>query len=611
MPATAHKTNEDIMTNTQESPGAAADQADMAQKWAALAEQSQRVVQAFTERQAETGGFSMVDAQGISRAFLEMMTKMMSDPAKLAEAQMNLLQQSMQLWQATAQRMLGQEAGTVAEPAKGDRRFKHEDWNQELVFDYIKQSYLLTSRWVQSAVGDVEGLEPSDKAKVDFYTRQFLSAMAPSNFAITNPAVLRKTTESGGENLVKGLENLLKDLERGKGRLQISMTDEAAFEVGKNVAATPGKVVFQNEMMQLIQYAPSTEQVQKQPLLFVPPWINKFYVMDLQPKNSLIRWIVDQGHTLFVISWVNPRRDLSDKDFEDYMLEGPLAALDAIEQATGEREVNVLGFCIGGILMVATLAYLAAKGDRRINSATFLATMVDLQDVGEVSVFIDEEQLASLEKHVGEKGYLEGHHMAEMFNMMRENDLIWSFVVNNYLLGRDPMPFDLLYWNADSTRLPATMLVTYLRKVYQDNGLMKPGHLVLDGVPIDIGKIETPCYFLATKDDHIAPWVSSYPATQGLGGPVRFVLGASGHIAGVINPPVANKYCYWTNADTPDAPADWFAGAERHEGSWWQDWGSWLAERSGPMVAARHPGDGKLAPIEDAPGSYVKVRVPE
>ena len=583
----------------------------MAAKWAALAEKSQRVVQAFAERQADEGGFSIVDTQSVSRAFMDLMAKMASDPVKLAEAQMRLWQDSVQLWQAMAQRMMGQPAAALAEPEKGDRRFKDQSWNEELAFDYIKQSYLLTSRWVQSTVGGVDGLDPKNKEKVDFYTRQFLSALSPSNFAMTNPAVLKKTTESGGENLLHGLENLLDDLERGRGRLKISMTDDAAFEVGKNVAASPGKVIFQNELMQLIQYEPTTGTAHKRPLLFVPPWINKFYVMDLQPKNSLIKWAVDQGHTLFVISWINPRKELAHKDFEDYMREGPLAALDAVQQATGEREINVLGFCIGGILMVATLAYLAAKGDKRVNSATFLATMVDLQDVGEVSVFIDEEQLRSLEAHVGEKGYLEGHHMADMFNMMRENDLIWSFVVNNYLMGRDPMPFDLLYWNSDSTRLPATMLVTYLKKIYRDNGLMKPGHLVLDGEPIDIDKIKTPTYVLCTKDDHIAPWVSSYPMTRRFAGPVRFVLGASGHIAGVVNPPAANKYCYWTNSKAPATPAEWFDGAERHEGSWWPDWGRWLARKGGPKVPARVPGDGKLKPLEDAPGSYVKVRLSE
>jgi polyhydroxyalkanoate synthase len=599
------------MADPRHSRHNAPDQDELARKWGALAERSQRLVQGFAERQSVESGFSVADPKAVMRAFAELGVKMMADPVKLAEAQMQLWQDSIRLWQATAQRMMGEEAEPVAEPQRGDRRFRDEAWNEQVLFDYIKQSYLLTSRWVQGLVGEVEGLDPRSREKVDFYTRQVLSAAAPSNFALTNPAVLRKAADSGGENLVKGLENLLGDLERGKGRLQISMTDPAAFEVGRNVAASPGNVIYQNELMQLIQYAPSSETVHQSPLLFVPPWINKFYVMDLQPKNSLIKWAVDQGHTLFVISWVNPRKDLAHKSFEDYMREGPLAALDAIEQAAGESKVNILGFCIGGILVVATLAYLAATGDDRIKSATFLATMVDFRDVGEVSVFIDEEQLQALEQHVAEKGYLEGHHMADMFNMMRENDLIWSFVVNNYLMGRDPMPFDLLYWNSDSTRLPATMLAYYLRKVYQENGLMTPGGLELGGVPIDVRRIETPTYFLCTKEDHIAPWRSGYPATQAFAGPVRFVLGGSGHIAGVINPPAARKYCYWTNGKLLHDPDQWLAKAKRHEGSWWLDWGKWLAKHGGPKVPARRPGDGALVPLEDAPGSYVKVRASE
>ena len=599
------------MTEQKHGGEATPDPAEMAQKWAALAKQSQKIVQGFMERQSHGEGYSISDPSVVGRAFVEMTTRMMRDPAKFAEAQLRLWQDSLSLWQNTQRRLMGEAVEPIVAPERGDRRFKDKAWDEELVFDYIKQSYLLSANWMRGLVGDVEGLDAKDKEKVDFYTRQFLSAAAPSNFVLTNPAVLRRTRETSGENLLKGLQNLLDDMERGEGRMKISMTDMAAFEVGKNVAATPGKVIYQNELMQLLQYAPASDRVHKRPLLIVPPWINKFYVLDLQPKNSLIKWLVDQGHTLFVISWVNPRKELSDKSFEDYMLLGPLAALDAMEQATGEAEATILGFCIGGILTVATLAYLAAKGDQRIKAASLLATMVDFQDVGEVSVFIDEEQLASLEKHVGEKGYLEGHHMADMFNMMRENDLIWSFVVNNYLMGRDPMPFDLLYWNSDSTRLPATMLAFYLRKVYMENALMTPGAMTLDGVPIDLGRIETPSYFLATKEDHIAPWRSSYPAIGCLSGPVRFVLGASGHIAGVINPPAANKYCYWTNTKSPDDPDAWFAGAEQHDGSWWTDWGKWLARRSGKKVPARVPGDGKLKPLEDAPGSYVKVRASE
>lgn len=587
---------------------ALAEQAETAERWRELTERSQRVMQVFWERQNEQS-FQVTDPMAIGRAFMEMTAKLWSDPAKLMEAQAKLLQDGMALWQSANRRMMGEAVEPVIAPAGGDRRFKAAEWSEDLLFDFIKQSYLLASRWTQSVVHDVDGLDAKTKEKVDFYTRQFLSALSPSNFAMTNPAVLKKIKDTGGENLMAGLQNLLDDLEKGRGRLDISMTDESMFEVGKNVAVSPGKVVFQNDLMQLIQYTPSTETVFKRPLLFVPPWINKFYVLDLQPRNSLIKWAVDQGYTLFVISWVNPRKELADKTFDDYMLEGPIAALDAIEQATGESKVNILGFCIGGILTVSTLAYLAAKGDDRIASATLLATMVDLQDIGEVCVFIDDEQLESMERHMEERGYLEAHHLAQIFNMMRENDLIWSFVVNNYLLGRDPMPFDLLYWNSDSTRLPAAMLSYYLRNIYQKNLLKAPGGLTLDGVPIDISKIGIPSYFLATRDDHIAPWGSAYPATSLLGGPVRFVLGASGHIAGIVNPPAANKYCYWVNSKKPKSKEKWLEGAKMHEGSWWPDWHAWLSKKSGPKsTPARVPGDGKLKVIEDAPGSYVKVR---
>ncbi len=599
------------MADEQKTEMAAPDFEASGRQLATLAERSQRVVQAFWERQAaESQGdaFQLVDAVALSRAFGEFAGQLMADPAKLMAAQAEYMQQSFALWDATLKRMQGGEAAKVAEAPRGDRRFKDPSWAEDAVFDYLKQSYLLTSQWMQGLVRDADGLDPATKEKVDFYTRQFISAASPSNCAFTNPQVLKKVRETGGQNLVKGLEHFLADLEKGRGKLKISMTDESAFEVGKNVAITPGKVIFQNELMQLIQYAPTTEKVHRRPLLFVPPWINKFYVMDLQPKNSLIKWVLDQGHSLFVISWVNPTKELSHKSFADYMLEGPIAAMAAIEAATGERDLNVLAFCIGGILTVSTLAYLAAKGDKRVKAATLLATMVDLKDVGEVSVFVDEDQVEKIEAYTAEKGYLEGQHMMDMFSMMREKDLIWSFVVNNYLMGREPMPFDLLYWNADSTRLPATMLVYYLRKIYLENGLTKPGHLELDGVPIDLGKIETPCYILATKEDHIAPWVSSYPATHLIKGPVRFVLGGSGHIAGVINPPAAGKYNYWTNDKSPKSADDWLAGAEAHPGSWWSDWGKWLARRAGKKVPARHPGDGKLKPLEDAPGSYVKVR---
>jgi polyhydroxyalkanoate synthase subunit PhaC len=589
----------------------ASDPQETAQAFTEFLERSQRVAQQFWQRQAEElsgAEVSVSDPRIVSRAFLDLNTRLWANPARLAQAQMELWQQNVALWQSTMRRALGQESEPVIEPERGDRRFKDEAWSEDLVFDYIKQSYLLSATWLRGLVKEIDHeLDPKTKEKIEFYTRQFVSAASPSNFALTNPAVLKKARATKGQNLVEGLKHLLDDLERGKGKLKISMTDTKVFEVGKNVATSPGKVIFQNELMQLIQYAPSTPQVHQRPLLIVPPWINKFYILDLQPKNSLIKWCVDQGLTVFLISWVNPRRDLAHKSFENYMVEGPLAALDAIGQATGESDTLLLGFCIGGILSASMLGYLATRGDQRIKAATFFASLFDFKEVGEVSVFIDEDHVAQIEKHIAEKGYLEGDYMMEMFSMMRENDLIWSFVVNNYLMGREPPPFDLLYWNADSTRLPAAMLLWYLREVYQKNKLIQ-GALELGGTPIDLGQITVPTYLLATKDDHIAPWRSCYPGTQALGGPVRFVLGASGHIAGVVNPPAAKKYGYWTSEELPPDPQAWFEGATFHEGSWWPDWWRWLEPQAGDKVKAREPGSGKLQPIEDAPGSYVRVR---
>ncbi len=552
-------------------------------------------------------GSGMADPLNIGTAFFEMTTRMMADPTKLVQAQLSLWNDYMTLWQRTAQRFLGGEAEPVVETPKGDRRFKDSAWSDNALFDFIKQSYLLTARWMQSTVKEVEGLDDKTARKVDFYTRQFVDAMAPSNFLMTNPEVLKATLESGGENLVKGLQNLLDDLERGKGRLAIKMTDMEAFRIGENIAVTPGKIVYQNDLLQLIQYQPTTETVKRRPLMIIPPWINKFYILDLRPANSFIRWAVGQGHTVFVISWVNPDESLAHKTFEDYMIEGPLAALDAIEQATGEREANVIGYCLGGTLLASTLAYMAAKGDDRIKSATYLVTMVDFAEAGELSVFIDEEQLASLEERMKSTGYLEGSDMATTFNMLRANDLIWSFVVNNYLLGKDPFPFDLLYWNADSTRMPAAMHSFYLRKMYQQNRLVEPGGISLSGVPIDLGKVKVPSFLLSTREDHIAPWKSTYAATRLYGGPVKFTLSASGHIAGVVNPP-GSKYGHWENKKTPPTPEQWLESATLIQDSWWPSWEKWIAKFAGGEVAARVPGDGKLKVIEDAPGSYVRVR---
>ena len=581
---------------------------ELSQTMAEIAERSQQIVSDWLERQVSENGSSKLDPLNVGGAFMEMTTRMIADPARVVQAQMNLWQDYMTLWQSTTRRLLGEPAEPTAQPERGDRRFADPAWDDNHLFDFIKQSYLLTARWLQSTVREVEGLDDKTAKKVDFYTRQFVDAMAPSNFIVTNPEVLRATLETGGENLVKGLRNLLEDLERGKGSLAIKMTDYEAFEVGENIAVTPGKVVFQNDLIQLLQYEPTTEQVHKRPLLIVPPWINKFYILDLRPKNSFIKWAVEQGLTVFVISWVNPNEQLAKKTFDDYMLEGPYAALDAIEQATGETDVNAIGYCLGGTLLACTLAHMAAKGDDRIKSATYFTTMIDFTEAGELGVFIDEEQIAALEEEMSKRGFLEGSQMATTFNMLRANDLIWSFVVNNYLLGKDPFPFDLLYWNSDSTRMPAEMHSYYLRRMYQENLLVQPGGLELNGVPIDLGKVKTPSFLLSTREDHIAPWMSTYEATQVFGGPVRFVLAASGHIAGVVNPPAGGKYSHWTNAKNPKDPEAWLRNAVEQPGSWWPEWYKWVARKSGAKVAARVPGDGKLKVLENAPGSYVLIK---
>ena len=572
-----------------------------------VAEQSRKMVTEFLERQSEGGGDS--DPLNIGNAFFEMATRMMTDPARMIQAQMSLWSDYMSLWQNATRRMMGEDAEPVIAPAIDDRRFKDDAWNENVVFDYIKQSYLLTARWLQHNVREVEGLDDKTAKKVDFYTRQFVDAMAPSNFVLTNPEVLRTTMESGGDNLLKGLNHLLDDLDRGKGKLQIKMTDLDAFEVGANLAVTPGKVVFQTDLMQLIQYDPTTEKVARRPLLIIPPWINKYYILDLRDKNSLIKWAVSEGHTVFVVSWVNPDEQLAHKSFEDYMVEGPLAALDAMEKATGQRDANVVGYCLGGTLLASTLAYMAAKGDDRFASATYLTTMVDFTESGELGVFIDEEQLQALEAKMNKQGYLDGGAMATTFNMLRANDLIWSFVVNNYLMGKEPFPFDLLYWNSDSTRMPAAMHSFYLRKMYQENMLAKPGGISLMGTPIDLTTIKTPTFILATREDHIAPWKSAYAATHLYGGPIRFVLSASGHIAGVVNPPGANKYSHWVNSKLPATPDAWLEGAEQRPGSWWPEWSKWLGKYAGGKVDARKPGDRGLQAIEQAPGAYAKTRV--
>ncbi|WP_035485232.1 PHA/PHB synthase family protein [Geminicoccus roseus] len=577
-----------------------------------IAGRSQKLVQDFIKRQnmleqRQAG----VDPIRLGSAMMELGTRLWANPAEVMNAQFSLWQDYLRLWNSTTSRMLGGEPEAVVVPDRGDRRFKDTAWEENPVFDFIKQSYLLTSRFLLKTVGETEGLDEKTQAKLAFYTRQFVDALAPSNFVATNPQVLRETLETKGENLIKGLANMLEDLERGKGKLTIRMTDLDAFEIGRNIATSKGKVVYQNDLMQLIQYDPTTEKQYRRPLLIVPPWINKFYILDLQAKNSFIKYCTDQGFTTFVVSWVNPDAKLAHKSFEDYMQEGILAALDAIERAIGEKAINAIGYCLGGTLMASTLSYMATKKDNRIKAVTFFTTLVDFSEPGELAVFIDEEQLKSLEMQMARTGYLEGAEMAHTFNMLRANDLIWSFVVNNYLLGKEPFPFDLLYWNSDSTRMPAAMHSFYLRKFYHENKLVEPNGMSLCGVPIDLGRLRLPVYWISTREDHIAPWKSTYVATQIYKGPKRFVLAGSGHIAGIVNPPGSGKYGYWVNDELPPDPEAWLAAAQHHQGSWWEDWSAWNAAKSGAMVPARVPGAGGLPAIEDAPGSYVRARSDE
>jgi polyhydroxyalkanoate synthase len=576
-----------------------------------IAQRSSRILSEFAAKHvADNVSSAVADELGIAKAYMDLYSKMLSNPFTVAQASMNMMADYAHLWQSAWLRAMGQPMKAVAEPARGDARFKDSEWSDNFVFDFLKQSYLISARHIQHAVASVEGLPEESQKKVAFFTRQYVDAMAPSNFAMTNPQVVRETLQSGGKNLLKGLDNLLADIEKGEGQLRVSMTDEKAFQLGKNVATTPGKVVFQTSLMQLIQYEPATAEVYKVPLVIVPPWINKYYILDLRPANSFIRWATEQGHTVFVISWVNPDARLAQKGFEDYMVEGPLAAMEAIEKATGQKKVNFIGYCLGGTLLGATLAWLAAKGDDRVNCATFFVSLLDFSAPGELGVFIDMKQVENLEKKMNQRGYLEGSEMASTFNLLRSNDLVWSFIINNYLMGRDPFPFDLLYWNSDSTRMPARMHSFYLRNMYIDNKLGVPGGIELNGEPVDLSKVKVPAYFISTAEDHIAPWKTTYKGAKYLGSKVRFVLGGSGHIAGIVNPPSAKKYQYWTNEKNPETPEKWFETATSHPGSWWDDWQKWMDARNhGEKVPARKPGDRKLKVLEDAPGSYAMLRL--
>ena len=585
------------------------DPAELIKNYSEVAKRASQMMARYIDKKSDEGFSLPADEMGIAKAFADLSSALLARPQKVVEAQLKLMREYLSLWQYSTLKMMGSSAlAAVATPLHSDKRFKDDEWENNFLFDFIKQSYLLTADHLNGIVSETEGLDESTQRKVSFFTRQYTDAMSPTNFALSNPEVVRETMSSKGQNLVRGFDNLLRDIEAGDGQLRIRMTDPDAFELGKNIATTPGKVVFQNEMFQLIQYDPSTPQQFKKPLLIVPPWINKFYILDLREKNSFIKWCVDQGISTFVISWTNPDAKLAQADFEDYLKQGTLAALDAVEAATGEPDVNALGYCLGGTLLAATLGYMAAQKDKRIASATYMTSLVDFRQTGELEVFIDEQQVASLERKMEERGFLEGSEMAATFNMLRSNDLIWSFVINNYLLGRDPFPFDLLHWNADSTRMPAKMHSFYLRNMYMKNALVEPGKVVLDGVPIDLTKVTVPSYFASAIEDHIAPWKATYNGPKAMRGKTRFVLSGSGHIAGMINPPVANKYGYWTNDKLPASPDAWLEGAQQHEGSWWTDWRAWLGAHLGREVAPRVPGKGKLKVLCDAPGTYVRIQ---
>jgi len=532
----------------------------------------------------------------------------LSDPQRALELQTSLGRAYLDLWSGAVKRMAGEQAAPVAAPDPKDKRFADPEWSQNQFFDFLKQGYLLTVQWGERLVEDAAGIDEHTRAKAAFYVKQIANAISPSNFVLTNPELLRETLSSNAENLVRGMHMLGEDIKAGQGHLKIRQSDSSQYEVGRNLALTPGKVVFQNDLIQLIQYEATTKEVLKVPLLIVPPWINKFYILDLTPEKSFVKWCVDNGLTVFVVSWVNPDAKLAAKSFEQYMREGVLAAFDAIEAATGEKQVHAIGYCVGGTLLAIALAYLATKNEDRARSATMFATQVDFVHSGDLKVFVDEERIKQLEAHMQEQGYLEASRMANAFNLLRSNDLIWPYVINNYLRGKKPFPFDILYWNSDATRMPAANHSFYLRNCYLDNKLSQ-GEMEIAGETLDLRKVKMPVYNLATREDHIAPAKSVLEGSKYFGGPVKFVLAGSGHIAGVINPPGKTKYQYWTGKEPSGSDVDhWLASAQEHPGSWWPDWLEWLKGQDAETVPARTIGSGKLKTIEDAPGSYVKVK---
>ena len=575
--------------------------------WQEIFQKTIDLSQSYYTYGIKTAEKQMTDDYGIHKAFTSLSEQLLSDPEKLSNSTTQFWEEQLNLWE----KWINSDPTVVKKPdiEKVDSRFRSKLWDTWL-FDYVRNAYLLTAEHLQKTVNDIDSLDERTARKVKFFTKQYVDAMSPTNFAALNPDVLKATVDSNGGNLLSGLNNLLDDLKKGKGELAIKMVDPNAFELGKDVATTDGKVVYQNELMQLIQYQPTTKSVLETPLLIIPPWINKYYILDLTPRNSFIKWAIDQGHTVFVISWVNPDARHAHKTFDDYLVEGPLAALDVIDKRCKTNTTNLVGYCLGGTLTAVLLGWLKSnKQEKRVNSTTFFTSMIDFNEPGELGVFVDPEGVDALEKRMASKGYLEASEMASTFNMLRSNDLIWSFVVNNYLLGKDPVPFDLLFWNSDATRMPAKMHSYYLRNMYIHNKLREPKGLTIAGRSIDLSTVTTPCYFISAKDDHIAPWKSTFAGAKLFGGKVRFVLGGSGHIAGIVNPPVANKYCFWANDELTHEAESWLQNADRFDGSWWSDWSVWISSQGSRTVNARRIRNNRTNPFEDAPGSYAKLRL--
>lgn len=546
------------------------------------------------------------DPFNIAPAMTSVMTSLAARPEKLFQAQADLFSRYMDLWSTTTRRAMGEDVPAPALPA--DKRFKDPAWSENPVFDIMRQSYLVTSQWMNGLVSSVEDVDPRVKRRAEFFTRLLTDAFSPSNFLASNPVALKALAETGGESLVKGMQNFAADLERGNGKLKISQADYDRFRVGENVATAPGQVVWRDDLFELLQYDAATATQHAVPLLIFPPWINKFYIMDLQPQNSLIRWLSAQGFTVFVCSWVNPDQDKAEYGFDDYLERGIHRAIDKALEQTGQKQLNAVGYCIGGTLLGAALAHMAAHGDRRVAAATFFAAQHDFAEAGDLLLFTDEHWLAEIEQQMDAAGgVLPGTAMADTFNALRANDLIWSFFVSNYLMGKDPPAFDLLFWNADQTRMPKRLHMAYLRQMYGQNALAR-GEFELGGDRVDLSRVTIPLYFQASREDHIAPMNSVYRSARLFGGPVTYTLAGSGHIAGVINPPEAKKYQHWTNPALPETLAEWQAGAEAHPGSWWNHWADWLKPLSGKQVPARDPKSGPLKPLEPAPGSYVKVK---